>query len=69
MEPVGGQSPAQFSGERSSGNVEMAPPVEDGEDSEDRAGDPLGRTVAGAFTCFDPHPPGGIEPLGRARAA
>ena len=69
MDPAGGQSLAQFPGERFSGHVGMAPQVEVGQDAEDSAGDPLGRTVAGAFTCLDPHPPRGIEPVGRARAA
>ncbi len=63
MDPSGGQSPAQFPGERSSGHVGMAPQVEDGQGARDSAGDPLGRTVAGAFPCLDPHPPSGIEPL------
>ena len=56
MDPAGGQSPAQFQGEHPSGQVGMAPPVEDCQGSEDSAGDPLGRTVAGAFTCLDRRP-------------
>ncbi len=66
MDPAGGQSLAQFPGERSSRHIGMAPPVEDGQDPKGGARDPLGRTVAGAFTCLDPHPPRGIEPVGRA---
>ncbi len=43
MDPAGGQSPAQFQGEYPSGQVGMAPPVEDCQGSENSAGDPLGR--------------------------
>ena len=56
MDAVRCQRPAQLPGERSSGHVGMAPSVEDCEGSEDSAGDPLGRTVAGAFTCLDRRP-------------